>query len=83
MFGWIRPLRREFWRLVPNWKRAHTFMGNQALTFGGLMLTVFIAVGSPAWLLLTTLFLTLGASLYGSLVDQPEVHEGEGEADNG
>ena len=73
--GWWRPLRREFWRLVPNWKRVHTFMGAQALTFGGLVLTVFIAVGAPDWLLLTVLFLTCAASLYGTLVDQPEVND--------
>ncbi len=75
MFGWIRPLRREFWSLVPNWRKAHKFMGTQALTFGGLMLTVFIAVGFPAPVLLITLGLTLIASLYGSLVDQPEVND--------
>lgn len=79
MFGWIRPLRREFWTLVPYWRRAHHFMGNQALTAGGLMLTAFIAVGFPNWVVLGTLYLTLAAAIYGNVVDQPEVIEDAGD----
>lgn len=81
MFGWIRPLRREFWSLVPYWRRAHRFMGNQALTAGGLMLSVFIAAGFSKTVLLTTLYITLAAALYGSLVEQPEVLDDESAGD--
>lgn len=75
MFGWVRPLRREFWSLVPYWRRAHTFMGNQALTAGGLMMTAFIATGQSKTVLLATLYVTLAAAAYGSLVEQPEVED--------
>lgn len=50
-------------------------MSTQALALGTACLTVFIAVGYPKWVLLTTLGLTAAMVLYGSLVEQPEVHD--------
>lgn len=75
MMGWIRPLRREFWRLVPNWRRAHRFMSTQALGLGSACLTVFIAIDASRSVLLATLAITAAMVLYGTLVDQPEVHD--------
>ena len=77
MKGWIRPLRKQFWSIVPGRRKIHLFMSTQALTMGGTCLTVFIALGFSKTLILTTLYITIAAVLYGSLVDQPELDNGE------
>lgn len=73
-FGWVRPFRREFWRVMPVWRRAHRLMGNQAMALGASTLTVEIALGLEDWLF-PTLFITAAMVLYGNLVEQPEVHD--------
>lgn len=73
MFGWIRPLRREAWRLAPDWRDWHRFMSTQALGLGTAALSVAIYLEWPAPVLLTILGLTAATVLAGSLIDQPEV----------
>lgn len=75
MKGWLRPLKRDAWGLVPHWRRVHTFMSTQALTLGSTVLTVQIAIGASRSVLLVTLALTAAATLFGALVEQPEVHD--------
>lgn len=77
MKGWVRPLKRDAWSLVPYWRRVHTFMSTQALTFGSTVLTVQIAIGASRTALLVTLALTTAATLFGALVEQAEVHDDE------
>lgn len=74
MFGWLRPLRREFWRIVPDWRDWHRFMSNQALTLGSTALSVAIAVDADRGVLFAVLGLTTAMTLIGTLIEQPEVH---------
>ena len=73
--GWIRPLRRELWHIIPGWRRAHHFMSNQALGVGTACLSVFIALDFSRAVILTTLYVTVAAVIYGSLVEQPELED--------
>lgn len=75
MLGWLRPLRREAWRLAPDWRQAHKFMSTQALGLGTACLTVFIAIGASKTLLLATLIITAVLVLVGNLTDQPELED--------
>ncbi len=75
MKGWLRP--RTAWHLVPYWRRVHTFMSSQAVTLGGFVLTVQIAIGAGRGALLATLWLTIAAVVTGTLVEQPEVKDGD------
>lgn len=75
MKGWIRPVKRDAWHIVPYWRRVHTFMSTQALTLGSTVLTVQIAIGSSRRALLVTLGLTVAATLIGALIEQPEVRD--------
>ena len=77
MKGWFRPLSREGWHLVPYWRRIHTFMSSQALTLGSTILTVQIAVGASRGVLIVTLLLTVAATLFGALIEQPEIRDEE------
>lgn len=74
MFGWMRPLRREFWQIVPDWRDWHRLMSNQAITLGSMALTVAIALDADRWVMLTILGVTTAATMIGTLIEQPEVH---------
>lgn len=74
MFGWLRPLRKEAWQIVPDWRDWHRFMSNQAMALGSMALTVAIALDAERWVLLTILGLTAVATMIGTLIEQPEVH---------
>jgi hypothetical protein len=71
--GWIRPLNQDAWSLIPRWRHIHEFMSAQAATVGGLILTVFIAVGFSNTVLLVTLAVTVTMVLVGTLTEQPEL----------
>ena len=71
--GWIRPLRKDAWHLIPGWRHIHEFMSVQAATVGGLALTAFIAVGFSNTVILVTLGLTVTGILIGILTEQPEL----------
>lgn len=75
MKGWVRPLDKDAWHLVPYWRRIHTFMSTQALTLGSTILTVQIAVGAGRGVLIITLVLTVAATLAGALIEQPEIRD--------
>lgn len=77
MKGWFRPFNHEAWHLVPYWRRLHTFMSSQALTFGSTILGVLIAIEASRTALITTLLLTVAATLFGALIEQPEIHDDE------
>lgn len=80
MKGWLRPLARDAWRLVPHWRRVHTFMSTQALTLGSTVLTVQIAIGAGRGALLTTLGVTVVATMIGALIEQPEMRDDAADA---
>lgn len=73
MFGWLRPLRREFWQIVPDWRDWHRFMSTQALALGSTALSVAIALEAERWMLLAILGCTTAMTLIGTLIEQPEV----------
>ncbi len=73
MFGWCRPLRREFWQIVPDWRDWHRFMSTQANVLGTMALSVAIALNADRWVLLTILIVTAVAIMVGTLIEQPEV----------
>lgn len=75
--GWLRPFARDCWALAPDWRRVHLFMSNQALSLGTITLTVLIAIDASKSLLLTVLFLTAAMTLVGTLIEQPELEDGE------
>jgi hypothetical protein len=75
MNGWLRPFKRDYWHLVPYWRRIHRLMSTQALGLGSAFLTVEIAIGAPKWVLLLTLGLTAAAVLAGALIEQPEISD--------
>ena len=75
MKGWFRPLKRDAWHWVPYWRRLHKFMSTQALTLGATILSVLIAISASQTVLLVALGLTVAATLYGTLVEQPEIKD--------
>lgn len=72
-FGWFRPLVRECWALVPDWRNVHRFMSTQALGLGTTVLSVGIYLEWSRFALIATLFATALLTLAGSLIDQPEI----------
>ncbi|MEL6707603.1 MAG: hypothetical protein AAFP79_04920 [Pseudomonadota bacterium] len=74
MTGWFRPARRAFWRAT-GWHRVHKMMSAQALTAGMGVVTVLIHFNYPKGAVFIALALTLIATMYGSLVPQPELHD--------
>lgn len=76
IFGWLRPLRREAWRLAPDWRDWHRFMSTQALGLGTTVLSVGIYLEWPARSLLIILAVTVAMTLAGSLLEQPEIDDG-------
>lgn len=77
LFGWLRPARREFWRLVPWWSRMHKMMSTQALGLGTVIITVLLEFDYPKSVVMGAVLITAGMVLYGSLVEQPEVLDNE------
>ncbi|MEM6494843.1 MAG: hypothetical protein AAF650_10740 [Pseudomonadota bacterium] len=76
LFGWVRPLRREFWRAT-GWHRVHKMLSAQALTAGLGIVTVLLHFNYSKAVVFTALGATLLATLYGALVPQPELHDDE------
>jgi hypothetical protein len=85
--GWLRPLRREFWRVVrdarvwlrglrrtlTDWRNWHRFMSTQALGVGTAALSVGIAVEWSPRLLVSILAVTAAMTLAGTFIEQPEM----------
>jgi len=78
--GWIRPLQKDAWHLIPQWRHIHEFMSVQAGAVGALALTAFIHVGYSNTVILVTLGLTVAGILIGILTDQPELNNYEPDA---
>lgn len=76
MNGWIRPLRRDLWR-IPLWRKLHKMMSAQAIAAGGILVTGLMYAEVDHFWVMATVYMTLAAAAYGSLVEQPELEEND------
>lgn len=75
-FPWIR----TEWKLAQDARFVFRSMSMQALTIGGIVLSVFIAVGFSRTTLLVTLGITIAMAVYGWMLQQSELTDEQDKA---
>ena len=75
--GWIRPLRREAWRLAPDAGDVLRFMSTQANLMGASVVAALLAFDfAKGWIFAALLGWVVLAAI-GAVIEQPELENGD------
>lgn len=75
--GWIRPLRREFWRLVPDAGKVLSFMSTQANLMGASVVGALLAFDFGKGWIFAALSGWVVLAAIGAVIEQPELEGGD------
>lgn len=75
MNGWLRPLRREAWRLASDWRKVLRFMSVQAAILLTVIPAIFTAYGFPFVVSMGSAVFFLALVVLGAVIKQDELED--------